>query len=391
MSFTNFGQLTTEQKTVWSMDFWRQARNMSFINKFLGKDENSLVQHVTELKKTEKGARAVITLLTDLEGDGIAGDRMLEGNEEQLKSYDRVIRIDQLRNANRNEGRLADQKTVVNFRENSRDKLAYWISDRIDQMALLTLSGVSFTMRNSGQPRIGSDLPYLEFAADVVAPSTKRFGRWNGTSKLMEWGNGTGSIASADTPSYAMLVQAKAYAKDNYIRGVKEKGGEEVFHVFLTPQAMAKLKLDPDYLANVRYASMGKGDEANTATGTVPKIDGMYLHEFRHVYNTRLATAGNKWGSLGAVDGCQMLFCGAQSLAMADIGIPEWEEEGFDYKNQQGISVGKILGFLKPQFYSQYSGGTTEETATAVTMSCFRPRILKSVWKSTPSSSAVCL
>lgn len=361
---TNFGNLTSEQKTIWSLDFWRQARNMSFINKFLGKDENSLIQHVTELKKTEKGARAVLTLLTDLEGDGIAGDRMLEGNEEQLKSYDKVIRIDQLRNANRNEGRLADQKTVVNFRENSRDKLAYWASDRMDQLAFLTLAGLSYSTKNSAvgsaSGRVGSDLPFLEFAADVVAPSAKRYGRWDATNG-MQWGSGTGAVTSADTPAYAMLVQAKAYAKDNYIRGIKEKGGEETYHVFLSPQAMSKLKLETGYITNQRYMQMGKGGESDLSTGNVPKVDGMYLHEYRHVPNTRLTPSGSKYGASGTVDGCQILFCGAQALGMADIGIPEWVEKGFDYENQQGISIGKILGFLKPQFYSQYSGGTTED------------------------------
>jgi N4-gp56 family major capsid protein len=364
MAMTNFAVLTTEQKTVWSLDFWRQARNLSFINKFLGKDENALIQHITQLKKTEKGARAVITLLTDLEGDGIAGDRTLEGNEEQLKSYDRVIRIDQLRNANRNEGRLADQKTVVNFRENSRDKLAYWISDRIDQLGFLTLAGLNYGVRNSaiGSPvgRIGSDLPYLEFAVDVNPPSAKRFGRWNQATALMEWGVGTGPIVAKDTPSYPMLVQAKAYAKDNYIRGVKEKGGAEVYHVFLSPQAMAKLKLDPDYLNNLRYAEK-RSEDNPIFTGDVVKVDGLYLHEFRHVPNTRLSPAGSKWGPTGMQDGCQILFCGAQAMGMADIGISEWVEKGFDYENQQGISVGKVLGFLKPQFYTQYSGGTVED------------------------------
>ena len=73
MSMTNFAALTSEQKTAWSLSFWKQARNLSFINKFLGKDANSLIQHITELKQTEKGARAVITLLTDMEGDGVVG------------------------------------------------------------------------------------------------------------------------------------------------------------------------------------------------------------------------------------------------------------------------------------------------------------------------------
>ena len=63
---TNYARLTSEQKTIWSMDFWKNARNASFINKFLGKGPNSLVQHITELKQSEKGARAVITLLADL-------------------------------------------------------------------------------------------------------------------------------------------------------------------------------------------------------------------------------------------------------------------------------------------------------------------------------------
>ncbi len=357
---TNFSLLTSNQKTTWSMDLWSQARNMSFINQFLGKDANSLVQHITELKKTEKGARAVITLLNDMEGDGVAGDRSLEGNEEALKSSEQVIRIDQLRNANRHEGRMADQKSVINFREESRDKLAYWLSDRIDQLAFLTLAGLAYTVKNAGGTRVGSDLPYLEFAADVTAPTSKRYGRWNGTTGLMEWGTGSGSVAAADTPAWGMIVAAKAYAKDNYIRGIREKGGEETYHAFLSPQAMAKLKMEANYLLNVRHAQP-RGDGNNLFTGSTIKIDGIYLHEFRHVPNTRLAASGSKYGSGGAVDGCQILFCGAQAMGMADIGAPEWVEKGFDYENQQGISTGKILGFKKPQFYTQYSGGTTED------------------------------
>ncbi len=85
------------------------------------------------------------------------------------------------------------------------------------------------------------------------------------------------------------------------------------------------------------------------------------FHEFRHVYNTSGATSGNKWGALGTVDGCQILFCGAQALAMADIGNPEWVEKGFDYDNQKSVSVGKILGFLKPKFGNIYENGSVED------------------------------
>lgn len=360
MALTNFALLTEEQKTVWSMDLWRHARNYAFVNKFLGKGTNSMIQHVTELKKSQKGARAVITLLADLEGDGVAGDRFLEGNEEPMKSYEQVIRIDQLRHANKHEGRMADQKSIVEFRNNSRDVLAYWLADRIDQLAFLTLSGVSYAMRTNGVARVGSDLPFLEYAADVSAPTNQRTYRWDGTNGVLVANGATSTVAAADTPSWEMFVQLKANAKDQYLRGVKGEGGSETFHAFLTPQAMARLKLDPTYMANVRNARQRSASNP-LYTGDAVEIDGIVLHEFRHVYNTAGATSGNKWGAGGAIDGCQILFCGAQALAMADIGSPYWVEEDFDYGNQQGISVGKICGFLKPKFNSIYSGNTVQD------------------------------
>lgn len=360
MALTNFGLLTTEQKTVWSMDLWRNARNQSFINKFLGKGPNSLVQHITELKKSEKGARAVITLLADLTGDGVAGDRTLEGNEEAMQTFDQVIRIDQLRHANRHEGRMADQKSIVEFRGNSRDVLAYWMADRIDQLAFLTLSGVSYGMKNNGVARTGSDFPFLEFAADVSAPSNNRRLRWDNTAKQLVANAATNAVAATDTPTWNMFVQLKAYAKTRYVRGIKDGNGDETYHAFLTPMAMAKLKQDSDYMLNLRH-SQERGNGNELFTGTSVKIDGIYLHEFRHVYNTSGAASGSKWGSGGTVDGCQILFCGAQALGMADIGAPEWVEKGFDYENQQGISVGKILGFLKPKFGSIYEANSVED------------------------------
>jgi hypothetical protein len=362
---TNFGLLTAHQKKTWSKDFWSQARDISFLNKFMGKGSNSVVQHIDELTKTKKGTQAIITLVADMEGDGVVGDNRLKGNEEGLKSYEQVIQYDQMRNGNHNEGRMADQRTIVNFREQSKDKLAYWLSDRMDQLGFLTLSGVPYTMRTNGVARVGSKLPDLDFAADVVAPSSARNATWDEGTKSLVINAGTGgivagAIGTGDYPCWEMLVQAKAYAKDNFIRGVREKGGEECYHVFFTPQQMAKLKLDPTYMQNLRHAQSRDGSNA-LFTGSTVKVDGLYLHEFRHVYNTSGAANGSKWGAAGAINGAQALFCGAQAMGMADIGDSAWDEEIEDYGNSYGIAIAKMLGFLKPQFYTQYSGGTVQD------------------------------
>lgn len=332
---------------------------MAFTTKFLGDGPNAMITRVKELKKTEKGARAVLTLLADLEGDGVAGDRQLEGNEEAMKTFDTVIRLDQLRNANRHEGRMADQKSVVEFRGNSRDVLAYWLSDRIDQLAFLTLSGQAYSLKNNGATRVGSAFPDLEFAADVSAPTTLRRLRWDeaGATSALVSSAATSDVAANDTPSWKMIVDLKAYAKDHYIRGIKE-GGEETYHLFMTPRGVAWLKKDADYLNALRYAQP-RGDSNPLFTGAIAKVDGIYIHEFRHVFNT--TGTATKWGAGNTIEGQQALFCGAQALGMADIGLPNWVEKGFDYENQQGISVAKIFGMLKPKYTSQYDGSTVQD------------------------------
>ena len=364
MALTNFAALTQEQLTLWQRDLWKQARIHSFMNRFMGDGPNSMIQRISQLKKDQKGSRAVITLLADLVGDGVAGDRQLEGNEEAMQVFDQVIRIDQLRHATRHLGRMADQKSVVEFRRNAKDVLSYWHANRHDQIAFLTLSGVGYGVHNNGAPRVGSDLVNLEYAADVKPLTANRRLRWNGTSKLLETNGATTSVAAADVPMWEMFVQLKAYAKTQRIRGVNVDG-EETYHVFLSPLAMAKLKLDPTYQLNLRHAQE-KGSKNPLFTGNEVKIDNLYIHEHLNVFNTSGASGAvlipkggplhSKWGATGDVDGCQILFCGAQSMGFADIGDPYWDEEGYDYSNSQGISVGKISGFLNPTFMSPVTG-----------------------------------
>lgn len=372
MATTNFASLTSNQLTAWSRDFWRAARNMSFINQFAGSGSNAMVQRITDLTKSDKGTKAVITLLADMTGDGITGDNTLEGNEEALRAYDITIELDQLRFANRLAGRLADQKSVVTFRENSRDALAYAMADRMDQLAFLSLSGSAYTNKTNGALRTvsgtaGHELVDLEFASDVSAPTANRHRRWDATSFLAA--GDTTAIVAADTITYRAIVELKAYAKDNYLRGIRAAGNEEVFHLFVTPQQMADLKLDSDFLANVRNAGVrGPSNQLFSGSSSL-MVDGVMVHEFRHVFSTEGATAGTssnagaagyKWGANADQNGARALFCGAQALAMADIGNPEVVEETFDYGNQSGISIGKIFGLRKPKYNSDYNGAVED-------------------------------
>ena len=60
---------------VWSKDLWKQARDLTFINKFMGSSD-SVIQRITELTKTEKGEKVIMHLLADLVEDGVVGYRI---------------------------------------------------------------------------------------------------------------------------------------------------------------------------------------------------------------------------------------------------------------------------------------------------------------------------
>lgn len=347
---TNFAALTPQQKVVWSRDVWQSARDQMFIKKFTG-GENSVIQRITELTKTEKGEQVLMHLVADLVEDGVISDNEREGNEEAMQSYAQTLNIDLISHGVRNKGKLADQKTVINFREMGKSRLSHWLASRCDQMALLAMSGISFAFNNDGSSRVGSPFPNLSFAADVSGPSSKRSLMWDGTSMAV---SNTASITTSYVPTYKMIVDAVAYAKENYIKPLMSEGKEH-YVMFVTPGTLAALKKDADYQRAVVGVATKSGVDSPWFTGGTVTIDGVVIHEHRLVYNTKGAASGSKWGSGGLVNGTRTLLCGAQALGMADIGTPEWAEESFQYKSQQGINIDKMFGILKPKFYSIYN------------------------------------
>lgn len=368
MAMTNFGKLLENSQLAWGRRVWRAARNTSFILKhFTGESDQSVIQRITQLTETAKGTTAaVFTLVPDMEGDGVVGDNQLEGNEEELKAYDQTITYDQIRNANRLEGRMADMKSTVRFRENSMNVLKNWLAQRLDELAFLTLSGVSYAYKTNGALRTGSQFPQLDFAADVTAPTANRHFRWD-VSTGMEPA-ATNSVDAADLLSWDSIIQLKAFAEEHYIRPVTTEDGIEVYTLFVHPRQMAALKSDTKFIEAMKFARergqsnlLFKGTGmGGTASGVY--VDGINVVSYRNVYNTVGAASGSKWGGTGTVDGARALLVGAQALALADIGVPKWVEKDFDYDNSPGISVAKLIGFKKPVWRSAYTG-TVEDFA----------------------------
>lgn len=356
MALTNFAALTPEQKIVWSRDVWRDAREKSFINKFVGTDSNNVIQRITELTKTEKGEKVLMHLLADLVDDGVVGDNEREGNEEAMMTYTDDITIDLISHGVRQKGKLADQKTVVSFREHARDVLAYWLANRMDQLAFLTMAGIGYDKNNDGSTRESGAFASLAFASDVSAPTGNRhyMVKNDGAGTVSIAPGNTSGLEATDFLTYSHIVDLTTLAKTNYIKPLMA-GGKEYYVAFVRPEALAQLKKDQDFQRAV-VTGLPRSDKNPFFSGGTVTVDGLVFHEHRLVYNTKGATSGvDKWGTGSDVDGSRMIIAGCQALGMADLGPPEWSEKLFNYDSSPGINVDKMFGLLKPKYYTNYS------------------------------------
>lgn len=361
MAATDFGALTAARKKVWAAETWQAGRDKSFFftNGFIGKsdsDMNSVIQRVTKLSETERGLECVMQLVQDLQGDGVVGDNQLDGNEESMINDAMTIRIDQLRHGVKSKGQMAEQATVIKFRSTAKEKLAFWLSDKLDELMFLTLSGRSYTLLTTGATRPQSQLPSLSFAADVAAPSSNR---------IMHAGTASSeaTLTSSDKFNWQTVVRANSMAITKRLRPIRS-GGREYFVMVIHPWQKKDLLLDPTYQTIVSRADK-PGSDNKLFTGAMATVDGTILYCHNKVFNTSGLTTGSKWGAGGTVDGAQAMYLGAQAGGLATIGGMEWGESTLtDYGNRPSVGVGRKIGLLKPQFNSIWDGMTKQDFGT---------------------------
>lgn len=364
---SDFAKLDAAKKIVWQRETWRQAieENSYLLPRFAGTSPNNMIHVITDLSKTNTGDKAIIQLVSELIEDGGVGDDEREGNGEEIEAFTQEITWDLMFHTVENKGKASDHRTVVDFRSNARTRLASWLGNRCDQLAVLTMSGISYAYKTNGAARTSDTLSRLKFAAAVTAPTAKRHRRWNGAAGTLDAGN-TAAIAATDVPTYKMLTLANAYARDNYLPPLKA-GGREYYVLLCKPGTTVQFKNDADYKNAINNAIPRDEKKHPFFSGSIATtIDGIVIHEHRLTYSTNGAASGSKWGAGSAINGTRNLLCGAQALAMLDFGDPDWSEKKLDHDSKMSINVDKLLGFLKPVWpikHPDISSDTNEDFA----------------------------
>lgn len=315
----------------WAPDLMKESLKKTQAMKFMGKTSNSLCQMKMELEK-EAGDRIRFGIRYQLEGDGVIGDEVLEGNEEALVTFHDDILIDQSRHAVRSDGKMSEQRVPFNVRSEARDGLADWWADKIDTAFFNQLAGNSGVTNGT---KIGHNTP--------TAPDSEH---WIISNQGTEASLGSSNIFTLGAID---IMIEKAETLKIPIRPLDLGQGQKKYVLFMHPYQITQMRTNTatGQWLDIQKAAMSGGQVTRSPifTGAQGEYNNVVIHSSTRVpsvvANTRRA-----------------IFCGAQALAMAygqgsGGSVPySWKEELFDYGNSLGVAAGAIWGLKKVRFNS---------------------------------------
>jgi N4-gp56 family major capsid protein len=337
MSLTAYGVNAPEAVKLWSKRLAREALKATFIQKFIGESDDSLIQLKPETGKSA-GDRVTVTLRMQLTGDGVQGDGTLEGNEESLTTYTDNLLIDQLRHAVRSKGKMTQQRIPFSIRDESMSGLRDWWAGRLDAAFFNQIAGNTFV----------TDTRYTGNQA-VVAPTTEYF---PSTATADEQCNSTSFNFDLHVIDQAV---AAAKTQSPVIRPLKYQG-EDLYVLFMHPYQVRDLRKNTSggQWLDIQKAAMTGGEiEKNPIfTGAVGMYNNVIIQEAFRVPNGVNSTTGAQLANVR-----RAVLCGAQSAAIGfgqgqSFESFDWNEELFDYGNQLGVEAGCIYGLKKLIFNS---------------------------------------
>lgn len=350
--------------TQWDDQFFAEYVRENLFARYMGTNENSLIQVKENLTKT-KGDKISIPLITRLTGKGVRGNAKLQGNEEALGNYNHDIPVYPLRNG------VAvtewdEQKTVIDLRNAAKTMLKSWIMGvtRDDIItALMSFGGANAFLAS----QIAADSNYTAVASEAVkdaflAANSDRF--LFGAAKSNNASNDhSAALANIDnsadklTPDMVSLAKRMAKMASPHIRPIMTNEGEEWFVMFASSLAFRDLKTHATITAAnregwVRYnGGMNGGTNPLFRDGDIV-WDGVIVREVPEI--PVLTGLGN-----GGIDVSANFLCGAQALGLAWAQRTKSRTNTEDYGFENGVAISEIRGIEKLVFNGVQHGVVT--------------------------------
>jgi len=320
----------------WDDKFFTDYVRESRFKKYMGTDENSIIQLKEDLTK-KKGDRITIALVNELKGAGVTGNATLEGNEEALGSRSHLITVAPLRHA------VAltewdEQKSVIELRDAGKVMLKTWMMTKMRDaiiLALGSINGVPYATSTAAQRN-----EWLTDNADRVlfgAARSNNAGNVHATSLA-----NVDNTADKLTPGAISLMKRMAQTASPKIRPIRLSEDEEWFVMFAGPRSFRDLANNAEMKQANRDARQ-RGTDNPLFTGGSLIWDGVIIREIPEI--AVLAGAG-----AAGIDVEPVYLCGAQALGIAWAQRTKTRTDVRDYGYVSGVAIQEMRGIDKLTF-----------------------------------------
>jgi N4-gp56 family major capsid protein len=357
MAIKEFGVNDALSNKLWAARFLKETAKKSYFGRFMGSSADNIIQVKNETSKSA-GDKITCGLVMSLTGAGVTEGQTLEGNEEDLTTYDDSILINQLRHAVRvKAGQTIDQQRVPeNLRKLARDRLAQWYRSRMDTTMFLHLCGYTGDAFSRDNETVEPDDAVYNGNNTITAP-TSGFHIWADSNTADE-----GLTSATDDKFILPLIDDAVYTAKTSTPLIRPLNidGMEKFVMFLHPLQVKDLRTDVStsrvtwYDATRAQLQGGQAASKNPIyTGALGEYNGVILHE---AYRVPPGVNSSSGASISTVR--RAVLCGAQA-GMVAYGRKssssqrfKWTEELFDFEDQLGVAVNTVWGIKKSVFNS---------------------------------------
>jgi N4-gp56 family major capsid protein len=326
---------------IWDSDFFSEYVRRNQFAKYMGTATGSLIQVREDLTR-KAGDTVVFPAMRRLVGAGVAGNTVLEGNEEilNLRSMNLVV------SAFRHAVAVSDwdeQKSVVDLREAAREALMTWELEKMRTDIITSLGAM--TADGNVQVSYGAATAAQRNTWMVNNADRTLFGHQKANAVSGVMATALLTLASpGDRMSAAILTLAKRMARtaNPRIRPITVNDDEEWYVCFMPSLVFRDLLLDTTITNALQYA-WNRGSDNPLFTGGDLIYDGIIIREIPELGVITGAGAGG-------VDVAASFLCGAQALGVAWAQRMKSTTNVRDYGYFHGVGVQEIRGIGKLRF-----------------------------------------
>ncbi len=330
MAFTTVTAANVEE--IWDANFFKEYIRANRFKRYMGTDENSIIQTLEDLtKKSGDG-------ITKLTGAGQTGNGLLEGNEEALGNYGHKIEV-----ATRRHGVAVtdndQQFTGISLREAGKAMLKMWAMEKLRTDIITALGSKTNVAYGSASEAIKD--AWLVSNNDRVLFGT-------GVGSYTDHSADLALVTAGMTMSKAIVSKAKALAETAtpIIRPVVATEDEENYVMFVGSDVYRDLKAD---LVTVHSDAMERGSRNPLFRDGDLVYDGVIIRKVPEI--TAIGTVGAASARVSPY-----YLCGAQAIGVAWAQYTKTTTDVRDYGFVKGVGIHEMLGVEKLIYNGQDHG-----------------------------------